>query len=74
MKVKEIIMELKTLGQDQEIIAGWYDKKYVETNIGKKLTDEEWEYVVNDTWNREYGWEKLIEQIEDTINNMSKEK
>lgn len=69
MKVKTMHKILSHYSDDDELIIGWWDIHTLNDNYEgefEPLSKEEWVKVVEDSENREWGWEKLDEEISDS--------
>ncbi len=57
MKVKNLIEQLKAYDAEDEIAVAYWDKETVETYVDNPLTNEEWEKIVYDYEDGEWGWQ-----------------
>ena len=79
MKVKKLIEQLKAYDGEQELIVAYWDKDTIEdyaydheTNELSKLTDEQWEQVVDryedGEWNfQSYATELFIDLVGEVV-------
>lgn len=73
MKVKELIEQLKTYGEDTELFVEYWDKETVEQyGTSRKMTEDEWVYAVQTMENGEFAFqshaaEQLVDAAEDAM-------
>lgn len=73
MKVKQLIEQLKTYGEDTELFVEYWDKETVEQyGTSRTMTEDEWAYAVQTMENGEFAFqsyaaEQLVEAAEDAM-------
>lgn len=70
MKIGKIIEWLQEMNPEDTLAIVWYTRDHMESNMDRKFTDKEWEWLANDI---NFNWYLTDYDIQDYIDAMNEE-